>query len=394
MPIQLDQITIWDFKRIEMLKLALQPVTALVGGNTSGKSSALQAAQLGVSVLQAAFRPNPDGSSYFVKTVANDDVLFRPTSNLLELRRGATCTQNLGYAVQYDATDLETGSALTTTLNIRRGKNANVSITIGHDRRFAAMLAGRDPPFSILTPGLSGIPLREEWRTRASIDAAVMHGDANMYLRSVLDHLFTQGLDTAAKEAWKERQEVAALPESRWKTFCSLLDRCYEGARIVVDHDQHRQRHIQVDVRFDSTSITLDMASTGMLQVIQILAYTCFYRPPLLLLDEPDAHLHADSQSRLYEALRSIAEEEPTRILLASHSPQLIQRLMYDAQTEVVWMNEGKQVEVDAARRPAIPMLMTLGALTAGAEAFDPKHDFLILTEDKLTGAYPQSGRG
>lgn len=152
-----------------------------------------------------------------------------------------------------------------------------------------------------------------------------------------------------------------------------------------MKHDQSRQRYISVEVEYGEAWTTLDMASTGMLQVIQILAYTCFYGPPLLLLDEPDAHLHADSQSRLYEALRGIAEEKQTRILLASHSPQLIQRLMYDDQAEVIWMRDGARVEVDAARRPAIPILMTLGALTSGAEAFDPNRNIVILAEDKTT---------
>lgn len=217
------------------------------------------------------------------------------------------------------------------------------------------------------------------------MDAAVMHGDANMYLRTVLDHLFNQGLDVAARLAWNARQDISELPASGWKTFSTLLDRCYDGARLLVDHDPERQRYISVTVKLGDTEMPLDMASTGILQVIQILAYACFYRPPLLLLDEPDAHLHADSQGRLFEALRGIADEDNTRILLASHSPQLIQRLMYDDQAEVVWMNEGARVEVDAARRPAIPILMSLGALTSGAEVFDPNRNLLLLTEDKLT---------
>lgn len=101
--------------------------------------------------------------------------------------------------------------------------------------------------------------------------------------------------------------------------------------RIIVHHDPLRDRHVKVDVEAPDSWVTLDMASTGLLQVIQIIAYACFYAPPLLLLDEPDAHLHADSQSRLYEALRGVAAETRIRILFASHSPQIIQRLMYDS---------------------------------------------------------------
>lgn len=386
MRVRLFRIVIADFKRIAELTVDLSPITALVGGNTSGKSSALQAAQLGISVLQAAFRQiRANGTAEFAGTVANDAILFRPTEHLLDLRRGGPSTQKLGYSISYTGKDLDTGDVKCVILGIKRGKNANIAITRDGDDDFAAALANLDHPFSIFTPGLSGIPMREEWRTKGAMDAAVMHGDANLYLRTVLDHLFTRDLDEAAKAAWKALRDILVLPDSRWKTFSSLLDRCYPGTRIIVDHDQRRDRYVRVDVENEGTWVTIDMASTGMLQVIQILAYACFYAPPLLLLDEPDAHLHADSQSRLYEALRGVASETQTRILFASHSPQLIQRLMYDPDASLLWMSEGAQVPVDEAQRPAIPILMTLGALSAGADVFDPARGTILLTEDKQT---------
>jgi len=166
MRIRLDQIEIQDFKRIETLTIDLSPVTALVGGNTSGKSSALQAAQLGVSILQAAFRRlRADGTAEFAGTVANDAVLFRPTEHLLDLRKGGPATQNLGYSVAYRGVDLETGDSKEFKIEVRRGKNANIAIIRHGDDDLAAVLADGDHPFSILTPGISGIPMREEWRT-------------------------------------------------------------------------------------------------------------------------------------------------------------------------------------------------------------------------------------
>lgn len=388
MRMRLDRIEVTDFKRIATLGIDLKPITSLVGGNTSGKSSALQAAQLGVSILQAALRRiRKNGSPEFVVTVANDAVLYRPTEHLLDLKRGETATQKSGFVVTYIGEDMDNGTTKTVSIGIKRGKNANILITRSGDDDFAAVLGNRDRPFSILTPGLSGIPIREEWRTKGAMDAAVMHGDANLYLRSVLDHLFNGVEAEADRIAWRTFREISALPEgSGWRLFSELLDRCYEGVRIVVDHNHRRDRFVKVEVHRDQTRVTLDMASTGMLQVIQILAYACFYAPPLLLLDEPDAHLHADSQARLYEALKGIASETSTRILFASHSPQLIQRLLGDTDAGLVWMNEGAQVAVDETRRPAIPMLMTLGALSAGAEAFDPARKVILFTEDKKTG--------
>ena len=386
MRFRLDKIIVKNFKRIETLEVDLSPITALVGGNTCGKSSALQAAQLGVSILQAAFRrKRADGTFEFLGTVANDAVLFRPTDRLLDLRRGEPATQSLGFSVAYLGVDLDAGADKQLTIGVHRGKNANIAITRTGDNDLAGLLADPEHPFSILTPGLSGIPLREEWRTKGAIDAAVMHGDANLYLRTVLDHLFTRDLDETARAAWRKSRDINILPpDSGWKTFSTLLDHCYPGSRVIVGHNPQHDRYVYVEVEFESSRVTLDMASTGMLQVIQIIAYTCFYAPPLLLLDEPDAHLHADSQGRLYEALKGVASATQTRILFASHSPQLIQRIMYDPNSTVVWMSDGAKVPVDATQRPAIPILMTLGALSVGADAFDPARPMILMTEDKL----------
>lgn len=386
MRIQLDKIIINDFKRIEQIHIDLQPVTALIGGNASGKSSVLQAAQLGISILQAALRGfNSNGSPDFAGTVANDAVLFRPTEKLLSLKRGGGATQKLGYSITYQGKDLDTETNKSLKINIRRGKNANIAIKLDGDKDLAAILADGDRPFSILSPGLSGIPMLEEWRTKGAMDAALMHGDANLYLRTVLDHLYTRDLDEMQRTSWRNNQDISALPDCGWKTFSQLLDRCYEGTRVIVQHDRDRDRYVNVKIDMKGTKITLDMASTGVLQVIQIIAYACFYTPPLLLLDEPDSHLHADSQARLYEALKIVTEETQTRILFASHSPQLIQRLMYDPQARVTWMQEGAKVSVDEAQRPAIPILMTLGALSVGADAFDSSRSTILMTEDKIT---------
>jgi len=160
--ITLVRIEIEDFKRIRKLSIRLSPITAIVGGNTSGKSSALQAAQLGISIIQAITKPDPmTGADPFLKSVPNDAVLYRPTENLLDLRRGAAASQKKGYSISYFGVK-SNGEEKQIKIVIMRGKNANLSIKREGDDCFAATLASRDKPFAILSPGLSGIPLREE----------------------------------------------------------------------------------------------------------------------------------------------------------------------------------------------------------------------------------------
>ena len=45
-----------------------------------------------------------------------------------------------------------------------------------------------------------------------------------------------------------------------------------------------------------------------------------------------------------------------------------------------------EKVELNAGRLPAVPILMELGALTVGADLFDPNKKIILLTEDKIVG--------
>lgn len=385
--IRVEQIIIENFKKISNQTIVLKPITALVGGNASGKSSILQAAQLCTSLAQGSFLSEGKAVKY-LKTLANEDVSYRPTEKLLNLRHGEPASQTKSFKLGYECTLIDDNNhetKMSLTSSVFRGKNANLSLTYSGNLKLISKIGDRESPFSIFTPGLSGIPLREEWRTRGALDAAAMHGDANLYLRTLLDHLSHK--DTSEKDiaAWhKDEITIEDLPiSSSWRKFSSFLDECYPGAKLYINHDEKKDRYVDVSVKYLGKKFTLDSASTGMLQVIQILAYACFYSPPLLLLDEPDAHLHADSQVRLHQALKSLTRSTHTRIVLATHSPQLMQLLMNDSDAQIVWLSSGKEVVVPEGQKPAIPLLMELGALTIGAEAFDPQNKTILLTEDK-----------
>jgi len=385
--VRVDKIYIQNFKKIENQEIDLKPITVLVGGNTSGKSSILQAAQLCTSLMQSAYIDNTGRSIKKLKTLALDEVFYRPTEKLLNLRHGDAASQTKGFKLGFECTltKHEKAETLSLLVSVTRGKNANLALNYEGDDKLMPTIGDRDLPFSIFTPGLSGIPLKEEWKTRGALDAAAMHGDANLYLRTLLDHLLHKDLPAETVSEWcRGALEIEDLPESSsWRAFCTYLNDCYPGAYVYIKHNSAKDRYIDVSVEYRSLEFTLDSASTGMLQVIQILAYACFYAPPLLLLDEPDAHLHADSQTRLHRALKTLTTNTATRVVLATHSPQLLQLMMDDNDIKVIWLDSGKEVSVPPGQLPAIPILMELGALALGAQVFDPKNKLIVLTEDK-----------
>ena len=361
----LSKITVKDFKRIVEIEIDLAPITVLVGCNGSGKSSVLQAAQLGIAVLQQAYTgDNSKGVPKFAQYVDYNSILFRPTESFLDLRRDERATAKLGYTICYEGVYVNENGLKNARLEIKicRGRGATVSLKRSGDDMFAKELAKKSDPFAVIASGITGIPTREEWRTKGFLDASAMHGDANLYLRSILDHL---------------RQK-----NKSWKKFLSAFRECFGDASIIVKHNKDENRYIDVKVEQNETIFNLDMAASGMLQVIQVLAYTYFYQPPLLLLDEPDIHLHPDGQWRLCKALRAVAETSNTRIALATHSPQLVQDLSsYKKMAKVVWIDDGEIVSHSIAK-PHYGILMGFGALSLGNKVFNTSAKRILLTED------------
>lgn len=63
----------------------------------------------------------------------------------------------------------------------------------------------------------------------------------------------------------------------------------------------------------------------------------------LLLLDEPDVHLHPDLQARFARFLMDLVKESPISFLLATHSTAFLGAMSANADTRIAFMQSGQQ---------------------------------------------------
>ncbi len=216
-------------------------------------------------------------------------------------------------------------------------------------------------PFSVYVPGLAGIPSRETYQGRLVVDRGAVRGDSNLYLRNVLYRLFQ---DPAKKQKFQER-----------------LAKLFDGLEIFADDfNENRHEHIPVEYSRGAVRRPLDMVGTGTLQAIQILSYASFYQPVLLLLDEPDAHLHPDNQRKLVEALSLLSQEENVQIILATHSRHLLQAVGDLEDVASFHLRSGALVGTDPALSE---LLVDLGAVDQYDNLSLRDKAWLILGEDK-----------
>lgn len=116
----------------------------------------------------------------------------------------------------------------------------------------------------------------------------------------------------------------------------------------------------------------LELAGIGFLQVIQIFSYLIYFEPRLLLIDEPDSHLHPDIQEKLITTLIKSARSYDTQVVLTTHSPNVVRSL--DLEATLLWMKDGDREDenIEDLRKQ-----MGWGLLDK---------EIILLTEDKKTG--------
>lgn len=352
----IDTINIKNFKNIQDLSLKLDNLNVLVGSNNSGKSSILQGIQFAISVAQTTNFENSRWSNDKLATsLTPEQLIYTPFRDVYSLAYGGKLKTNLEEAIIVELIQDEPQQS--TSVLIRKGKNKNIATEL-RNRQLGDSLRRIEQPFSIYVPGLAGVPAFEELKSPAIVRRAAARGDANNVFRNIIWLLKSDG--------------------ESWNTFIDDVQDIFPGVQLRADFNIERDQYLTVEVINQSHELPVDAAGTGFLQIIQILSYINIYKPKLLLLDEPDAHLHPNNQRKLAKKLNKMASERNFQIIISTHSRHFLYEL--EAMAKINWISGGKVVEEDQS---IINILMDLGALDKSDLFKNDQLKLIVLTEDE-----------
>lgn len=359
---QLESIKIEKFKRIDTIDLPLSDLNILVGTNGSGKSSVLQALHLASCLMRQADRIRA-GSTAMVRIA---DLDYLPSDEYWRLGHGAdwgnkSVSPSSKVFFTFRAED---GAEATAHLEMRSARNAGISVQGELPDVVRTQFRGAETYFSGFIPGISGIPNVEQKNSKRVVLKACSFGDSNVYLRNALD-LLTPG-DLAQIENW--------------------LHPLLGQIELEVEFDGATDFDIHAEAKIGGLSLPLELLGTGYLQLIQIFCYILLFRPKILLIDEPDIHLHPSVQEKLAASLLDIARAQGIKILMTTHSPFIVRGAPAD--TNVVWLGDGQKKSDD---RSVVELALGWGAF--GKKVIivseDAKNDFL----KKLVRQWPDMER-
>lgn len=356
------EIVISKFKAVNETEISIgDTVTILVGPNSSGKSSILQAIHWATRCASNVKRKDIKAVVLF------DNLDYIPSSDPIGIFHKGRLKSNSS-SPSISTKLIHEGDAVDDSVSIidlRAARNqAGISVQVDGGE-IAESYMQKTALVSAYIPGLAGVLEKESIMAAADVRRKSASGQANVVLKNILLNIKQNryyDLETA-----RTRNKLEDLND--------ILRRIYPNLEVDVNFDEQSDIYIRVKVGNRGEPLQpLESTATGILQLIHIFSYLIRFEPKIALIEEPDSHIHPDKQRDLIEALEYVSKEFGTQIIITTHSPHIVRES--SPSCRINWMNKG---EVRTEEKNSIRKLLGWGGLDKSVFFFvEDEKDILI----------------
>lgn len=344
----IKKVEIKNFKRFKDNNIEILPndLSLIVGGNNSGKSTILHA----LAVWE------------YCKTVLKYE---KSPKSILTGFKGDGFGVNIDDftpinipSLKYLWTNLNPSSGYNLTIKCYWDINKNeerflkIGLALTQERLFIKALEsnindGEKVPQIAYLPPFAGITDKEQWYPPAYRNKLIGQGLAGAVLRNTIIELFNANIKLRdEKKGNSTRISKADLKYIRENDSYEKLNKVlFETFKGILDPQEFNPEfHTNIKIDFNKGNITNNrftrhqnynkrdvmVEGSGFLQWLSVYTFAINPKIDILLLDEPDAHLHNSLQGQLIEKLREIAKELNKQILIATHSTDVVKILSHE----------------------------------------------------------------
>lgn len=334
-PPRLRRLWFKSFKGFDDFELTVGNFNVIAGANNAGKSTMLQGVDLIFSLIKLHSEGNHLAEGRLVPpgvlpVAAGKDLFFNGSSRIGNV-----------YVQVVLGAEFADGSNVEFSLRHMFGNfNSQVSNQAGlQDERLAALLAHP----AVWVPSSVGIVRDEEYRPPARQRGLIIQGRHNEVLRNLL-------------------VEVRTNHEDKFATLQGVLSERFGGTVGDADFDGQLDQFVRGTYQADAgMEHDLYSSGAGFVQVLQMLTFIFAQDPSVVLLDEPDAHLHSSLQRVVIEILDDLSRSEGFQVLMATHSKEIIN---FVDPTRLILIEPGADsASLVTAEVTPISVLKSLGAI-------------------------------
>jgi len=293
---RLRRLWVANFKGFESFEISFGDFNVLAGANNAGKSTLLQAADLLYRLVDlhrqgghlASGRILPAG---ILPVARLRDIWYRQRYRV----RNEFIPAIIGAEFQ-DGGLIEFG-----VIGPFGAANSRLLRADGFDEARLNLLAARP---AVWVPSSVGIVRDEEYRPPARRHGLIAAGRHNEILRNQLVDL------------QKREPEFAELQR--------LLVTYFGGRVGNVQFNELVDQFVTADYEEDGIQHDLYSVGAGFVQVLQLLSFILSRNPGVVLLDEPDAHLHSSLQRTVVDVLDNLSRTREMQVIVSTHSKEII----------------------------------------------------------------------
>jgi len=291
------KVAISRFKRFRDIEFELPGHVVIAGPNNTGKTTFLQALA-SWALARDKWRALNDcnkRNGYARAPIARQDFYSVPLRNFDLLWEDRNAKTAIEITVEYAGGE---------TLGMRFEPDSTEQIYARPTEatgKETIRKAGK--PSLVFIPPMTGLGIEEPVYQTPKINQLLGRGQPGEVLRNLL-------VEAHAKhDAWEK------LTASMLDMFgYELLPPNSTGADIRAEYRESAARN----------PLDIAAAGSGFQQVLMLLCFLYARPASVLLLDEPDAHLHVILQDAIYRKLRAVAEENRSQLIISTHSEAVI----------------------------------------------------------------------
>ena len=328
MPTPIRSVRIEGFKRFENVEFVLPGHVVVAGPNNTGKTTLLQAIaawDLALTRWKALNDFQRHGGHYTRAPIA------RQAFSVVPLRSFDLLWRNRSYRSEVQITIAT--DEWTVPMRFEADSTEQIYVRPTPVEPDEVRRAGLT---TVLVPPMTGLGIDEPVYQRPKLDQLLGQGKPGDMLRNLL-------VEAHQSAAWDQLQDATG------RLFGYRLDPPdATGPHIVAEYGS-----VDSGPRFDIAS-----AGSGFQQVLMLLTMLNTRPGAVLLLDEPDAHLHVILQDAIYSELRSSAARTGAQLVVATHSEVIINSV--EARELCVLLDQPRMLADNDQRRALIESLRVL----------------------------------
>lgn len=329
-----------NFKSFEDFRIDFDDLNILVGINNSGKSTILLGIKACFNFLSELIKERDELDNDSSRTAVDISFLHLPNIKDAWYKKKQRNFQSKIIPIIFNI-EFTNGIKIEIHLNQYYGQ-PHVKIQNSSTPIAASEVLNILKSNPILIPGFVGALVQEELRTSQSVNRVIAAGRHTEILRNTM-------------------LQLKKAESQRFRLLSELIEKYFNVKLSKVDFNDVTDEFVITLFKDQDVELDIGLAGSGFLQVLQLLAFILVKKSNIVLLDEPDAHLHPSLQKILIEILTELSKKEKIQFVVSTHSKEIV------AQTEpkkIIFIDkqnrEGKRI---SSTSELIEIIGKLGAL-------------------------------